>query len=302
MMTYDEIIILKQKLEIDEISTDKAKEIYFGNLGKNIKSWHSNDWKERREYKIKDKCEQCGGIEVLTLQHLSHPKKFEQYYKNSYLYFNGIFNENELNDINIIIEKEDIENYISNTMRELFKMCPKCGWNFRTRIKKPQFVCTKCKHEFIEPAVKYLPEYFDDIYNNSIIPNFNKPSTAPGNRKVPYILLYSEIRNKITNQRLRQIFKDKYQLKIDKKAMVDYLEANIKYLSFEDTITLCKKCAYNQDINKKDLCPVCRKNLKSVQYETCIDCIPDEERKNRIMAQIKFYKEMEEMEKSRIMK
>ena len=58
-----------------------------------------------------------------------------------------------------------------------------------------------------------------------------------------------------------------------------YLEDNIKYLSFEDTITACKKCAYNFDINNMELCPKCKEYYKSIKYPTCIQCLPEEKRK-----------------------
>lgn len=298
MMTYAEAIELREKLEKGEITLDRAKEICFSDTKENKRSWHTKDWKERRSAIIGDKCEQCGSTEKLTIQHLSHPEKYDKYYQNAYWHFDCIFNEKDLGEFNVLVTKEDIENYILNTTREVFAMCPKCGWNFRSRMKEPHFVCIKCKYGFNEPAQKPLPEYFDDIYNGSVLPVFDKPSNAPGNRKVPYIMLYSEIRQKIINLELKQAMKDKYQYEIDKKAMIDYLDASIKYLSFEGTITLCNRCAFNQDINGKDLCPICRKNFKSMQYETCIDCIPDEERKNRIKEDLKVYKEMHEMHKN----
>jgi len=196
MMTYAETIELREKLENNAISPGKAREIYFADTKEGKRSWHTKDWKDRRNLIIKEKCEQCGGTENLVLQHLSHPEKYDEYYQKAYWHFYYIFTEEKFD---ILVAKEDIENYISNKTREIFNMCPKCGWNFRTRIKEPQFVCTNCKYEFKEPAQKPLPEYFDDMYSNSIVPVFDKPSNAPGNRKVPYIMLYSEIKQKIIN-------------------------------------------------------------------------------------------------------
>ena len=298
MMTYAETIDIREKLGKGEISPEKVREACFADMNENKRSWHTKDWKERRSHVIKDKCEQCGSEEGLTLQHLSHPEKYGKYYQDAYWHFYYIFTENELGNIDIFVTKEDIESYIVDTPREVFNMCPKCGWNFRTRIKKPQLVCIKCKHEFNEPAQKPLPEYFDDIYSGSIAPVFDKPSNAPGNRKVPYIMLYSSIRQKIINNKIKQMMKDRFQYEIDKKSMLDYLEASIKYLSFEDTITLCKKCAFSQDIRGKNLCPVCKKNYKPMQYETCVDCLPDGERKNQIKEWIEFGKEWHDMEKA----
>lgn len=61
---------------------------------------------------------------------------------------------------------------------------------------------------------------------------------------------------------------------IGKEALLLYLDNNIKYLSFEDTITACKKCASNSDLNNMELCPKCKEHYKGVQYPTCIQCLP----------------------------
>ena len=66
---------------------------------------------------------------------------------------------------------------------------------------------------------------------------------------------------------------------IEKEAFLLYLNDNIKYLSFEDTITACKKCAFNYDLNNMELCPKCKKYYKGVQYPTCIQCLPEDKRK-----------------------
>ena len=66
---------------------------------------------------------------------------------------------------------------------------------------------------------------------------------------------------------------------IAKEAFLLYLNVNIKYLSFEDTITACKKCAFNYDINNMELCPKCKRYYKGVPYPTCINCLPEDKRK-----------------------
>jgi hypothetical protein len=297
-MTYKEIIDLRQKLEKAEISAMEAKEIYFANTDMDKKSWYTQDWKDRRNLIIKDKCEQCGGTDTLTLQHLSHPKKYDQYYLDAYNYFNNIFIEETTVNLDTLTTKNDIENYINNTPREIFNMCPKCGGSYHLVKSRQKLVCNRCKYEFDEATSKLLPDYIDDIYGDCDVSQINRPKNAPGNRKVKHVMFFSEIRDKIINQKIKQMMKEKYQLKIDGKAIADYLDAQIKYLSFEDAITLCKKCAFSQDINGKDLCPVCKKNYKKIQYETCIDCMPDGERKNKIKEQLAFYKKMHDMHKN----
>jgi hypothetical protein len=56
---------------------------------------------------------------------------------------------------------------------------------------------------------------------------------------------------------------------IEKEAFLLYLNDNIKYLSFEDSITACKKCASYYDLYNMDLCPKCKVYFKGVQYPTC---------------------------------
>ena len=83
---------------------------------------------------------------------------------------------------------------------------------------------------------------------------------------------------------------------IGKMAFLLYLDDNIKYLSFEDTITACKRCAFNFDMNKLELCPNCKEYYKGIQYPTCIQCLPDEKRK-AALEKIEFGKEMSSMHK-----
>ncbi len=78
-MTFIELIELKEKLANGEITQDRAKEIYWNDYKDGERSWHTKDWKERRNKIIKNKCEICGGLETLTLQHRSHPKKYNEY-------------------------------------------------------------------------------------------------------------------------------------------------------------------------------------------------------------------------------
>lgn len=58
-----------------------------------------------------------------------------------------------------------------------------------------------------------------------------------------------------------------------------HLDDCIKYLSFEDAITACKKCAYNFDVKKMELCPKCKQHYKGLQYPTCIECLLEDKLK-----------------------
>ena len=79
MLTLSEIIHLKENLLLGQMTLESATELYWNNYEKGKRSWHTKDWKERRNKIIKDSCEICDGTEILTLQHLSRPKKLKEY-------------------------------------------------------------------------------------------------------------------------------------------------------------------------------------------------------------------------------
>ena len=79
MLTYNERIELREKLTNGEISLELAKELYWKDYKEGQRSWHTADWKERRAKILKEKCEICDSVDTLTIQHLSHPKKYSDY-------------------------------------------------------------------------------------------------------------------------------------------------------------------------------------------------------------------------------
>ena len=79
MLIYSELIELRDKLINGELDLELAKAQCWNNIKEGQRSWHTKDWKVRRAEIIKDKCEICNGNEILTLQHLSHPRKYSEY-------------------------------------------------------------------------------------------------------------------------------------------------------------------------------------------------------------------------------
>ena len=80
MLTYSELIGLRDKLANCEIPLEIAKAQFWNDFKEGQRSWHTKDWKERRSKLIKEKCEICASKDVLTLQHLSHPRKLSEYF------------------------------------------------------------------------------------------------------------------------------------------------------------------------------------------------------------------------------
>ncbi|MDU8886307.1 hypothetical protein RXV94_09060 [Yeosuana sp. MJ-SS3] len=289
MLTYNDIITLRDKLANGEIDLESAQAQYWKDFKEEQRSWHTKDWKERKAKIIKDKCEICGSKETLTLQHRSHPKSYSEYlreikrsYTNEYIENNSEIDKSKFRDH--ILENYD---YMPTPL------CPSCmGKNPNIRVSKiPRYRCGDCKHEFDEAVYRSAIEMISIFYEDEDAYEV-RDKCFVSKDKWENIHNLSNVR--YWYQRQQAINKDAE--KIGKEAFLLYLNDTIKYLSFEDTITACKKCAFNYDINRMELCPECKQYYKGLQYPTCIQCLPDEKRKAAIES-IGFAKEMREIHK-----
>jgi len=289
MLTYDELLKLRDKLVNDEVSINFATELYWRDFEEGKKSWHTKDWRERRAKVLKDKCEICNSNNTLTLQHQSHPRKYNEYlidvtrqYARDYI------------STNISIDKHEFIDYIGkNYDYQPVPLCPKCTFsNPRRRMTKlPQYVCTVCKHEFDNAVYKSVTELVSIFYENEQAIEVRDK----------FFISKDRWRNKhnlssVKYWMQRNTAKNKDSEEIEKIAFLLYLDDNIKYLSFEDTITACKKCAYSFDVNRMELCPKCKVYYKGIQYANCIQCLP-EDKKKAALEMIEFGKEWRQMHK-----
>lgn len=289
MLTYNQLIELRIKLFNGIIELEQAKAEYWGNLKKGQRSWHTKDWKERRAKIIKEKCEVCNGKEILTIQHLSHPKKYSEYIKETTRKY-----AKEYIEANLFIEKSVLSNYILKKYDYCpIPLCPKCksrNPNRRTR-KTPQYLCIECRNEFENPNSKSIDELLEIFYKNEdrievrdkCFISKDKWKNKLNLSNIKYWLQRENAQNKDTE-------------KIEKEAFLLYLYDNIKYLSFEDTITACRKCASYFDLYRMELCPKCNKNYKGAEYQTCIQCLPEEKRKIALQ-KVEFAKQWKEIER-----
>lgn len=287
MLTYNELIELREKLANGEIALELAKELYWNDYKEGKRAWHTKDWKERRTKVIKDKCEICGSREALTLQHLSHPKKYYEYERDVTREYTQSFI-----DSNTIVDKcEFSEHIIKNYDYVPVPLCPNCESRYpNKRMRKiPQYLCTECRHEFDEPIYKLADELISTFYENEEAAEVrDKCFVSKDKWRNQHNL--SQVKYWLQ----REIAKNKDIEIIGKEAFLLYLDENIKYLSFEDTMTTCKKCAFNFDLNNMELCPKCKEYYKGVQYPTCIQCLPEEKRKTAL-ENIEFGKEWRAM-------
>lgn len=289
MLTYEELIELKDKLINNEIGVKSAKDKFWKDFKEGRRSWHSKDWKERRLKFLKDKCQICNSKQTLTLQHLSHPKKHNEYLREVTRDFT-----NQFINKNSVIDRNEFKKYILENYDYFpVPLCPSCGnKNPKKRIRKePKYRCGDCKYEFNEVNSRSFEELISVFFDNEDAYEIrDKCFTSKNEYKNKHSL------SNIKYYYQRNIAKNNNTQSIEKKAFLLYLEDNIKYLSFDDTITACKKCASSYDLHRMDLCPKCKENYKGIQYPTCIRCLPEKRRKV-IEEQIEFGKQLREMEK-----
>jgi len=288
-MTYSELIELREKLVNDEVTIDFATELYWRDLEKGKKSWHTKDWKERRAKVIKDKCEICDSNKTLTIQHQSHPKKYNEYLRD----VTSKYTRDYIHTNSSVSQQEFIEYILANYDYQPVPFCPKCKFsNPRKRVTKvPQYVCTVCKNEFDDAVYKSIKE---------LVSIFYETEQAIEVRDKCFMSKHGWGKHHLSSIRYwlqRSKAKDRNPKQIEKEAFLLYLDDNIKYLSFEDTITACKKCAFSYDINRMELCPKCKVHYKGIQYPTCIPCLPEDKKKVALEA-IEFGKEMREMHRN----
>ena len=289
MLTYTELIKLRDKLINNEIGIELAKEQCWKDLKEGQRSWYTKDWKERRKQFIKEKCDICDSVDTLTLQHKSHPKKHNHYLREiTRLYTNNYINNNSE------IDKTIFTNHVLNEYEYVPKLlCPKCKIHTpKERVRlKPKYRCGDCKYVFEEAFFRSASElisiFFKDEYGWGVRDKcFISKDKWKNKHNLSNIKYWLQ----------RKIAKNKDSDSIEKKAFILYLEDNIKYLSFQDTITACKKCASSNDLFGMELCTKCNKNYKGIEYPTCIECLPEQKR-IKAKEKIEFGKQMQEMHK-----
>jgi len=80
MLTLNEFIELREKLINNEVRAEFVKkklELHWDKLKEGKRSWHTKDWKERRDKFLKEKCEVCSSTDTLTIQ---REHSFYRYY------------------------------------------------------------------------------------------------------------------------------------------------------------------------------------------------------------------------------
>ena len=272
MLTYSELVELREKLVDGNLDVSSAKSLFWNDYKSGQRSWNTADWKERRLKFLKKACEICGENDKLTIQHLSHPKSYAEYLReitrrhtDKFIRITSTFDKNEF--LRLVSKKYD---YIP------VPLCPNCkAKNPTVRVRKtPVHRCAGCKHEFDHAIFITAEELISIFYTNEDAYEVqNRCFVSKDNWRNQNNL--ASVRYWLKSD----LAKNSNSETIEKEAFLLHLNDCIKYLSFEDAITACGKCAYNHDIKRMEICPKCNQNYKGFEYSTCIECLPEDKRK-----------------------
>ena len=204
--------------------------------------WGSSHWKKLRQTLLANHCDQCGSAEPpLTLQHQRQPLPFSEILR----YF-----RNEHRRSSWLAYKES---HPIPKPTKLRRVCPHCGSlniYYRKRLA-PHWKCNSphCGLVIDEPVSKTMPD------RDAIATLNSERWTA-----------------------FRQGYENSYERtnkEIGRQAVLAAIDCTLIYLSGEDTVTHCQKCAFMWDMKGLKLCPTCRKNWIEIWTATCNDCNPD---------------------------
>ena len=225
---------LLKKVISDEINWREALDI----ISSQKKSWSTKEWKEKRKAKLKSYCEKCGSTTPpLIIQHTWHPTPLTQLFyeaRNEYIPQWILWKETHPINVDTLFMIPDADG------------CPKCGsTTIRFRKKAMTWICVSkplgvtCGYEFETPIRVVSNDAIRKLQNSAF-------------------------------QKSRDEFYDEYG--IGKKVIVKAIEQHLRYTSFVNTKTLCKRCAFVEDRTDLILCSICHKYYHSKKVDRCSHC------------------------------
>lgn len=255
-MTEDQLIKLREEIVQSKIEPKEAGEILFSNK---TRAWRTKEWKKKRDKLIKDRCEQCGSKEVLTLQHTCHPRDYGTIKKEICIKYGQLINEKYPLE-SLVNEKEVVRYFKKNIDKEERDVCPSCS-SINISLRKtlsPKYKCNRCKGLFEAPIRKIIPIFIDD--------------RKEGKSQEVNTITFSSLEWKIYKEKSRELLFEEYGEQIEKEILITTIDEYLRYISLEDTVTFCKKCAFLWDKKHMNLCPICKIKYKMIYHKTCYDC------------------------------
>lgn len=228
-----EVETLLVKDDIDwQEALDRLQPLITGN-----KSWYTKEWKKERDSIIKNACEQCGSTkQPMVLQHLAHPMSFGQI-------FRALCGKDAWPNF-----KKEYDYILGKDLLIDRPTCPSCGSINIHQLKTLKWSCYECHTKHDAPVIK---------------PEFSKESLKELSKR--------RKDQHLQNERWRA-FQQQYGNMVGKQAVLEFIDQSRKYLSFENTATFCRKCAFAWDKKGLRLCQKCKKNWHFIYTKQCKEC------------------------------
>jgi hypothetical protein len=173
------------------------------------------------------------------------------------------------------------------------KTCGWCGTSDSLRIYTPRaFSPAQVSSEIYSAAYVRFKEVYRQKYQKfDYIPTGkHRHKSHPAWHKVSTVHKIESDHTDLEEQFIEVLLEDSGKGNF-KKLYHDWLEENgikemIKeevkkakeeYESLTNAIVLCKRCHF-ASLRGMNLCPECRNKYKSINYETCFNCLPDEKK------------------------
>lgn len=174
------------------------------------------------------------------------------------------------------------------------KSCLWCGTSESLCVHTPRaFSPAQISSEFYNAAYERFKEVYKDCYQkferiqtgkhrHKSHPAWHKTSTI--HKTEPDHTDLEEQFIEVLVQNLEEgNFKKLYHEWLEETGVKALIEEEVKKAeddseSLVNAVVLCKRCHF-ASLKNMELCPVCRNKYKSIRYETCFDCLPEEKKK-----------------------
>ncbi|MCQ1534601.1 hypothetical protein FTO70_02620 [Methanosarcina sp. KYL-1] len=175
------------------------------------------------------------------------------------------------------------------------KTCAWCGSSKHLRVHNPQAASSspsRIRSEIYGIAYEQFREIYRQKYQKFEViltgkhrhkshPNWHRTSTV---HKIEpdHAGLEEQYREVMVEDTQEGNFKKLYNEWLEENRVKELIEEEIEkaqeeYESLENALVLCRRCHF-AILRGMELCPVCKKKYKSVRYDTCFDCLPEEKK------------------------
>ncbi|NQY89899.1 MAG: hypothetical protein HRT51_19585 [Colwellia sp.] len=245
------LVEIKTQLNDDQITWQEAIDNLRAFTEKK-KPWHTKEWKITRQEKIQDLCVQCGdGDNIMVLQHLWHPERFNDILKR-------LSADDTAKHWEAFKSEKIQDNWHPDVQKSPRNACPSCqSINVKFRKKMDHWVCCSTKSKYGRIIWRCANEFSQP---SSVMEYSPAAKQALSNLK--------GIRYHASKEALNVEVLKKY----GKKAVLFSIEQSERYYSCVDTVTFCKPCAANWDLNKIKICPQC-KGQCHIFLNKCLSCM-----------------------------